>query len=126
MAGFGALGADRSGSAGFVVGGVRLPEAYWAPITTLVITQSSLGAALTDSWQRFMGTALGAVVGATAASYFEPHLLVFASSVFIPRIALRCAASRTSGTPLWGNNIGDCDVGAAHRSCLADGVVSIR
>src|SRR6266404_2662357 len=30
----------------------RLPEAYWAPITTLVITQSSLGAALTVSRQR--------------------------------------------------------------------------
>ena len=28
----------------------RLPEAYWAPITTLVVTQSSLGAALTVSW----------------------------------------------------------------------------
>ena len=27
----------------------RLPEAYWAPITTMVITQSSLGAALTVS-----------------------------------------------------------------------------
>jgi len=37
----------------------RLPEAYWAPITTLVITQSSLGAALAVSWQRFVGTALG-------------------------------------------------------------------
>jgi uncharacterized membrane protein YccC len=46
----------------------RLPEAYWAPITTLVITQSSLGAALTVSWQRLVGTALGAVVGAIVAS----------------------------------------------------------
>ena len=36
----------------------RLPEAYWAPITTLVITQSSLGAARTVSWHRFVGTAL--------------------------------------------------------------------
>src|SRR6266446_93791 len=61
---------------------LRLPEAYWAPITTLVITQSSLGAALTVSWQRFVGTVLGAVVGAIAASYFEPHVLVFACSVF--------------------------------------------
>jgi uncharacterized membrane protein YgaE (UPF0421/DUF939 family) len=60
----------------------RLPEAYWAPITTLVITQSSLGAALKVSWQRFVGTALGAVVGAIVASYFEPHLLVFGASVF--------------------------------------------
>ena len=28
----------------------RLPEAYWAPIATIVITQSSLGAALKVSW----------------------------------------------------------------------------
>src|SRR6266481_1356167 len=71
----------------------RLPEAYWAPITTLVITQSSLGAALTVSWQRFMGTALGAVVGAIAASYFEPHVLVFACSVFF--LGLVCSLFRS-------------------------------
>jgi uncharacterized membrane protein YgaE (UPF0421/DUF939 family) len=61
----------------------RLPEAYWAPITTLVITQSSLGAALKVSWQRFVGTALGAVVGAIVASHFGPHVLVFGASVFV-------------------------------------------
>src|ERR1700757_176213 len=61
----------------------RLPEAYWAPITTLVIAQSSLGAALKVSEQRFVGTALGAVVGAIAATYFEPSVLVFAVGVFI-------------------------------------------
>ena len=60
----------------------RLPEAYWAPITTLVITQSSLGAALKVSWQRFLGTGLGAVLGAIVASHFEPHVLVFGASVF--------------------------------------------
>ncbi len=70
----------------------RLPEAYWAPITTLVITQSSLGAALAVSWQRFMGTALGAVVGAIAASYFGAHVLVFTASVFI--LGLLCALAR--------------------------------
>src|ERR1700676_5030068 len=61
----------------------RLPEAYWAPITTLVITQSSLGAALIVSWQRLVGTALGAVVGAIVASQFGPHVIVFGSGVFI-------------------------------------------
>jgi uncharacterized membrane protein YccC len=61
----------------------RLPETYWAPITTLVITQSSLGAALTVSCQRFVGTLLGAFVGAIVASHFGPHLLVFGTSIFI-------------------------------------------
>ena len=61
----------------------QLPEAYWAPITTLVITQSSLGAALAVSWQRFVGTILGAAVGAIVASRFGPHVLVFGGSVFI-------------------------------------------
>ena len=61
---------------------LRLPEVYWAPITTLVITQSSLGAARTVSWHRFVGTALGAV-GGVMASHFAPHVLVFGSCVFI-------------------------------------------
>src|SRR5262244_2920077 len=61
----------------------KLPEAYWAPITTIVITQSSLGAALAVSWQRFVGTLLGAVTGAIVASHFGPHALVFGASLFI-------------------------------------------
>ena len=61
----------------------RLPEAYWAPITTLVITQSSLGAALAVSWERIVGTALGAAVGAIVASEFGPNVLVFGAAVFM-------------------------------------------
>jgi uncharacterized membrane protein YgaE (UPF0421/DUF939 family) len=61
----------------------RLPEAYWAPITTVVITQSSLGAALTVSWHRFLGTALGALVGAAVATYFGPHAVAFGIGVFV-------------------------------------------
>lgn len=48
----------------------RLPEPYWAPIKTTVITQSSLGAALNVSSQRFVGTILGALVGAIMAAHF--------------------------------------------------------
>ena len=69
----------------------RLPEAYWAAITTLVITQSSLGAALKVSWQRFVGTVLGAVVGAIVASHFGTRVLVFGSCVFI--LGLVCAVA---------------------------------
>lgn len=61
----------------------RLPEAYWAPITTLVITQSSLGAAFSVSWKRFVGTALGALVGGLVATYFHRNVLVFAITVLI-------------------------------------------
>ncbi len=71
----------------------RLPEAYWAPITTIVITQSSLGAAFTISWQRFVGTLLGAVVGGFVASYFGPHVLVFGVCVFL--LGLLCAVTHT-------------------------------
>jgi uncharacterized membrane protein YccC len=61
----------------------QLPETYWAPITTLVITQSSLGAALAVSGERLIGTILGAAVGAIAASYFGMHVFVFGLGVFV-------------------------------------------
>jgi hypothetical protein len=62
---------------------LELPEAYWAPITTLVIEQSSLGAALSVSWQRFIGTLLGAMLGAVTASQPMPHTLAIAASIFM-------------------------------------------
>jgi uncharacterized membrane protein YgaE (UPF0421/DUF939 family) len=74
----------------------RLQEAYWAPITTVVITQSSLGAALTVSWQRFVGTALGALVGAIVASRLHPNLWIFGISVFL--LGLVCALLRVDGS----------------------------
>jgi len=60
-----------------------LPETYWAPLTTLVITQSSLGAAFPVSRQRFIGTVLGALVGGLVASHFRPNLFVFGAGVLI-------------------------------------------
>ena len=46
-----------------------LPEAYWAPIITLVIMQSTLGAALKVSGERFADTILGALRGLLARSF---------------------------------------------------------
>jgi uncharacterized membrane protein YgaE (UPF0421/DUF939 family) len=54
-----------------------------------VITQSSLGAALIVSWQRFIGTALGAVVAGVVGNFFSPTPLVFGASVFI--LGVLCA-----------------------------------
>ena len=70
-----------------------LPATYWAPITTLVITQSSLGAAFAVSSQRFIGTVLGALVGGAVAGYFGPHVLVFGICVFF--LGLLCAIARS-------------------------------
>jgi uncharacterized membrane protein YccC len=61
---------------------LRMPEAYWATITAIVIMQSSLGAAWKVSRQRFAGTALGAIVGGVLASYFGSNLFVFAAAIF--------------------------------------------
>jgi uncharacterized membrane protein YccC len=61
----------------------HLPESYWAPITTLVITQSTLGAAFAVSWRRLIGTLLGALIGALVGQHFGSNVFVFGACVFI-------------------------------------------
>lgn len=70
----------------------RMPEAYWAPITTIIVMQSTLGAVWAASKQRLIGTALGAAVGALVASYFDPGLIVFGVAIFA--LGLICALLR--------------------------------
>jgi len=48
---------------------LKLPEFYWAPISAIVIIQSTIDPR-TLAWQRFAGTALGAVLGALVATFF--------------------------------------------------------
>jgi uncharacterized membrane protein YccC len=67
----------------------RLPEAYWAPISTLIVMQSTMGVALSISVQRFAGTGMGAAVGAAAATYFPGSLLAFGVAVLL--IGILCA-----------------------------------
>jgi uncharacterized membrane protein YgaE (UPF0421/DUF939 family) len=62
---------------------LRLPEAYWAPITTIIITQSSLGSAWKISCHRLAGTALGGLIAAVVASQFGSNVLTFGIAVFI-------------------------------------------
>jgi uncharacterized membrane protein YccC len=69
-----------------------LPEVYWAPITTLIVMQSNLGAALTISRQRLMGTALGAFAAALLASGFGSNLADYGAGIF--GVGLVCAALR--------------------------------
>lgn len=60
-----------------------LPEAYWAPVLTLVIMQSTLGAALKISGERFAGTILGAIAGAVLARALPQAWWAFGLGIFI-------------------------------------------
>ena len=61
---------------------LRMPEFYWAPISTIVILLSTIDP-LTLAWQRFAGTALGAALGALIATYAHPNWLVYGVGLFI-------------------------------------------
>jgi uncharacterized membrane protein YgaE (UPF0421/DUF939 family) len=61
---------------------LKLPESYWAPISAIVIIQSTLNAK-DVAWQRFAGTALGAVLGALIATFLPSNALVYAAAIFV-------------------------------------------
>jgi uncharacterized membrane protein YgaE (UPF0421/DUF939 family) len=61
---------------------LKLPEYYWAPISTIVIVQSTIPPR-TIGWQRFVGTALGAVLGAALATFFRPSAVVYAVGILL-------------------------------------------
>jgi uncharacterized membrane protein YgaE (UPF0421/DUF939 family) len=58
-----------------------LPEPYWAPISTIVVMQSSLGASWAVSWRRLVGTMLGSVVGAALAMIAPRNFWLFVAGV---------------------------------------------
>jgi len=70
----------------------KLPESYWAAITTMIVLESTIRAALSVSGLRFIGTALGAVAGGLIASYFGPQFYIFGAGIFL--LGLLTAALR--------------------------------
>ncbi len=61
---------------------LKMPEYYWAPISAIVITQSTIPPR-TLGWQRFVGTALGAALGAAMATFFPASAPVYALGIFV-------------------------------------------
>ena len=61
---------------------LKLPEFYWAPISATVILLSTINP-LTLAWQRFAGTAVGAVLGALIASYPRQNWIVYGAGIFL-------------------------------------------
>jgi len=70
---------------------LKLNEFYWAPISTIVILLSSIDP-LAGSWQRFVGTAVGASLGALIATFFKVTWLVYGAGVFL--CGILCAILR--------------------------------
>jgi len=56
----------------------------------MIVMQSTLGAALTISWRRLIGTAFGSVAGALLSTWFGPSLIAFGAGVF--GVGLVCGA----------------------------------
>jgi uncharacterized membrane protein YgaE (UPF0421/DUF939 family) len=73
---------------------LELPEYYWAPISAIVIIQSTIDPR-TLAWQRFAGTALGALLGAIIATFFPSSALVYAAAIFL--CGVLCALLRFRG-----------------------------
>ena len=69
---------------------LSLPEAYWATITTLVVTQSAPGTCYSLAARRFLGTALGAVLATGLACFSRSDIWVVGLGIFL--LGLICGA----------------------------------
>lgn len=64
-------------------------ETYWAPISTIIVMQSSLGASWATSKQRLIGTVIGAVLAGLFAGIHIPVPVMLGAGIFI--LGLICA-----------------------------------
>lgn len=70
----------------------HLQEAYWAPMTTLLVLQLTLSAAFPIAAQYILGTAVGAIVGAVSDIYFHGSVAAFGAAIVL--MGLLCVALR--------------------------------
>src|ERR1700690_3402613 len=73
---------------------LKLPEFYLAPISAIVIIQSTIDPR-TLAWQRFAGTALGAVLAALIGTFFRVTAMVYAIAILLSGVL--CALLRFRG-----------------------------
>ena len=62
---------------------LKLPESYWAAISAIIVMYSDVSRTMKASWQRLIGTAIGATVGAAFAALFGQRLWAFGLAVAI-------------------------------------------
>ncbi|MGA7740476.1 MAG: FUSC family protein [Polyangia bacterium] len=69
-----------------------LPESYWASVSTLIVMQSTVGAAWAVSKDRLAGTALGAAAGGILATDAAENVALFGVGLFA--LGVLCAILR--------------------------------
>lgn len=82
--------AIAAGLAAWLTHALHMPGGYWAAISAIIVMQSEVGATLTASKDRLVGTALGAIVGWLVALYEHPSLWIFAFAVLV--VMVLCTA----------------------------------
>ena len=60
---------------------VGLREGYWAAISAIIVMQSQVSSTRNAGRIRFLGTAIGAVIGWLCASYWHHHVGIYAAAV---------------------------------------------
>jgi uncharacterized membrane protein YccC len=75
-----------------------LPQAFWAVITSLIVTQSNVGGSLKAALDRFTGSLLGAVYGGGVA-FMIPHAdgLATAAALVVAVAPLSFMAAYSAG-----------------------------
>lgn len=76
---------------------LHLPGDYWAAISSIIVMQSEVGATLIASRDRFVGTAIGAVVGWIIAKTWHGHIVIFALGIFVVIVTCTLLRFKNSG-----------------------------
>jgi uncharacterized membrane protein YccC len=72
------------------------PEAYWAPMSTLIVMKLTLSAALPIAVQYVVGTAVGTAVGAGTDIYFHSSIWSFGAAVVIVGMCVALRVTRSA------------------------------
>lgn len=74
-----------------------LVESYWASISAIVVMQSEYKATMYSSFDRLVGTSIGAVLGWSCARYWNGHIAIYGIAIFFSTFICWALRLGTSG-----------------------------
>jgi len=76
---------------------IGLHEGFWAAISSIVVMQSDLTGTEKSAYERFIGTAIGAVIGWVCANAWHQHQWIYALAVALSVLICWVAGIGTAG-----------------------------